>query len=1374
MILILSGLSESEFETFKSLYPTDFLPDFWDGFIDRIKITLQDAFRFLEIKRGKKWRVVYNGTHSSLCLDIGPDSIQWLLYAKPPESAPTKSTIREVLAKPIARMTPNEGSLIDGKWEVCSPVSTPFSLQISGQNNQVRSFEAQCGLKVAKFAEGKVWTTLLVEGSDEDLTVLDLDVRGLYQYLPDCGTALGALYRRPVTANKPAIFLFLDPTKTGKPDDDTCVFAIDHSRLPGYEVRITIAELTPNWRSLDVTPISKDVKAFCRRWVKAPEAQLIACAPEQMKCDTLQQGIQVSIANQNCHNACITLASLSAPAAILKLPNVEAHWQAWDPEASTRELKGLAWLFSKIAAWSDFEDWNDIICPGDPSYEHDVDANCNVCNPPSPSITWGRDKNDRITPYENPQEAAIYERAVKSQPSPFLIFRRINGFGDAELRFTLNIQALTHLAHGKLAGIASREKITSQWRLLPHAYDMAKEASSRFSLMSNSNDIPSPQPPNFKCHLRDEQLRSLSWMISQEAETIEPFTEEEVEESVLPLMPWRAEVKATIPHIVRGGVLADEVGYGKTAIVLGLIDSQYEEDCKIPPENDGLIPTNATLIIVPSNVFKQWVSEIDKFVGAKYQVLAVESIKKISIQQVQDADIVLMSWSVLANDTYYNRLQRFTGTPKAPARSGGGTGRNFDSWFHDASASLRECVNTLSNEGPEAMLHKLEARRHRVQETQADFTYVPSKRLRGQAFADANAARDHNVVVPKEDLSSESDSGYEESDLSDGRPNMWKRRRSEKPQNGPGEKRRNSKSTEPAEASVDNKQGPKTKSEPDDRKDFNITNVKEQDWRTVKAAFVHAFSFKRLVIDEYTYAGEDRQVSLLSLHARSKWILSGTPALDDFADIKSIARYLGLHLGVDDDGDRATKNKRLRTIRKNHTAVEAFQMYQVLHSNAWYKNRRLHAQKFLDRFARQNMAKIKRIELITNLDIIGQIPTEKAAYNTLFQAFKESKKRIDGPLDNILSKSQYPEEALITSCTTSQIGKAPWNIEKCRKGSSNNKTKSTEIWEKIRLVCRQAIILWYRQTTTPEGWEECMVGVLKGKFGDTGFVNALTSLLTDCFTSHEEWIESNSREYKKLGDRVDERVQKALKADNATAAKAKLPTNITETEEPFEETQQPPSKRVKRSAQGPSNRGTQIVAAVNKTLTTEIISLLKQVGEIDREHRFYEALLTIQTNTTTPCQNCKEDVPNKDDLNTLKSCGHILCGKCVTMAKKDRSCVISDCDGQVVQSKIVPGTSLVNEDQATNSSKLNRLVQIIRNIPQDELALIFVQIGHLMPVASDALKAANIDHRMVTSSSLKVITEFIEGPKPKKGQTQVPPRPKALILNLGSSMAAGL
>lgn len=1358
--LMLSGLSALDFETFRTLYPTDNLPQFWPDFILRVKAATHDVFRFYEIKRGRKWRVVYDGAHSSLFLDIGPDSIQWLLYAKPPKSASTRSIIREVLAKPIARMSPTSGSFVVGKWKVCSPVSTPFSLPISGRGSQVRSFQSECGLKAAQFVDAKVWDSILVEGSSQDVAVLDHDVRGTYQFLPDCGTALGALYRKEATTHAPPMFLFLDPMKTGPPDEDACVFALDHSRLPGYEVRMTIAELSPAWRSLDVTPDSKDITAFCRRWAEAPEAQLNHCPAEQITLRTLQQGIQVSIENQHCHNACITLTSLSAAAGILDLPDANSDWQDWNPDVSMRELKGLAWLFPKIAAWSDFEDWSEIIRPDCSDLNNHSNGNCNTCNPPTPSILWGRDNKDRIIPYENPQDAAVYERAIKNRPSPFLVFRRIDEHGDAELRFTLNVQALTHQADGKLVGTASRETVTSRWRLIPHAYDMVQKTPGmsqatpdRFTLKSNDNDSPSPQPPNFKFRLRDEQLRSLGWMISQEAEIMEPFMEEEVEESILSLMPWRAEVKATMPKVVRGGVLADEVGYGKTAVILGLIDAQYESDIK-PPEDDGLIPTKATLIIVPSNVFKQWVSETKKFLEGKYKVLVINSINKITIREVEDADIVILSWGTLANDAYYSRLQQFTGTPRAPTKSSGGTGRNFDSWFHDARASLRESVDILKTKGPEAMLQKLEARRRRVQETQADFTYVPSRRLRGQAFADANNGRDESdaEAEAEEDLDTEADPGFDEFGASGvghstgtaSSVGQRKRRHSRKSVEGSEGKRQKRQSTDSAEVTNDKKKREaKSKAVKDDRKEFDIKKNSKQQWRDIKAVFIHAFKFNRLVIDEYTYAGEERQASLISLQARSKWILSGTPGLDEFADIKSIARYLGLHLGVDDDGDcdKPSQNLRLRNIRKNHTAVEAFQYYQAPHSNAWYRNRREHAQRFLDRFARQNIARITHIPLIPHLVITEQSPAEKAAYDTLFRAVKENKRRIPGPLNAILSKSQFPQETLIMSCVTSQIGQPPWNLEKCRKGSVNDKKKSVEIWTKVDSITRQAATVWYREMNNkhPEDWQNALNGVAKVNFGDPELNQKFNDLLKGNIHTYSEW-------------------------------------KLVYEHRPIEELLQARFQKIQNAKTGSTATGRSVWTAVEKALSADATSLLKQLLDIDREYRFYEHLVRIQTIGIPPCQNCKRELQEKEYVNVLKTCGHALCKGCLHTASNQprKPCPIFGCSAHISQSKIVPGEILVSEDLATQSTKLNKLVEIIRRVPEDELVIIFVQISHLLPVASNALKEANIEHRMVTPTNLKGIGEFTDPPKPKKGETESPLRPKALILNLGNSMAAGL
>ena len=52
------------------------------------------------------------------------------------------------------------------------------------------------------------------------------------------------------------------------------------------------------------------------------------------------------------------------------------------------------------------------------------------------------------------------------------------------------------------------------------------------------------------------------WLMRQEASSV-PFVEQELIDETLSCMNWRAEMRVEVPVLVRGGVLADAVGYGK-------------------------------------------------------------------------------------------------------------------------------------------------------------------------------------------------------------------------------------------------------------------------------------------------------------------------------------------------------------------------------------------------------------------------------------------------------------------------------------------------------------------------------------------------------------------------------------------------------------------------------------------------------------------------------------------------------------------------------------------------------------------------------------------------------------------------------------------
>jgi hypothetical protein len=78
------------------------------------------------------------------------------------------------------------------------------------------------------------------------------------------------------------------------------------------------------------------------------------------------------------------------------------------------------------------------------------------------------------------------------------------------------------------------------------------------------------------------------------------------------------------------------------------------------------------------------------------------------------------------------------------------------------------------------------------------------------------------------------------------------------------------------------------------------------------------FYFNRLVVDEFTYYKGQIHAGITSQKSMSRWVLSGTPPLDDFTDVKTIADFLNIHLGIDDDSVGKEGNK--KKIRKDMTS----------------------------------------------------------------------------------------------------------------------------------------------------------------------------------------------------------------------------------------------------------------------------------------------------------------------------------------------------------------------------------------------------------------------------------------------------------------------
>lgn len=112
-----------------------------------------------------------------------------------------------------------------------------------------------------------------------------------------------------------------------------------------------------------------------------------------------------------------------------------------------------------------------------------------------------------------------------------------------------------------------------------------------------------------------------------------------------------------VTQILRGGILAEEMGLGKTVEIISLITLHRRPILDTSPVS-SLLVSGATLIISPPSIIEQWRSEIKRH-SPGLKVLRYDGAKKkgksMSAKYMAAHDVVLTTYTVLSSEVWFAR-----------------------------------------------------------------------------------------------------------------------------------------------------------------------------------------------------------------------------------------------------------------------------------------------------------------------------------------------------------------------------------------------------------------------------------------------------------------------------------------------------------------------------------------------------------------------------------------------------------------------------------------------------------------------------------------------------------------------------------------------
>jgi site-specific DNA-cytosine methylase len=1196
--------------------------------------SISKPFHYRGIKRDTSWKVDFSSSFGRLRLVMRPKArrpselqslagdcvrgmeCQWLLYATCASNVALGSRLREALAEPIARMTPIR-DLFDGQWEVREERRDSATAVIAGsESDEALESQARSGIQMRGLKSLKVFNALSVtitsdsSNGDDDVSTILGEVT-TFRRLGKCGTSNDLLYRASEIIEGGSMYLLLGAGHLQDAKYDSMILANDHERLPRGDVRSSLVKFASGWRPVhgeDCAPFRGTVRCDQILWKQMASLALSA----DTKTVSIWSVGGPSLQGQGCTQGCRLALSVDLP----EYDELSSSFggkgtHSVDLQDRRGRLKPLFFAVGSIEPPVALS--GAVLAPG-PFPRGNA---CEECAPAPLRLQWrwfrSRGSSKKvIRPLEDANEAKAREASVKARPVVAAARLQLFGLGDGlggRLQLDLNPMALVHRAVAPIQRYgSSNSRIEAEWCIRTyHDLDVA-DAFVPAPLQSTADHI-GEESAGLRRSLYARQMKTLGWMLEVEQGKT-TWKEQNVKEQPIKFLRWTVIARAWRSISVRGGVLADGIGTGKTTVALSLVGRDLSNLRQVRDETTGAAvevrraATTATLVLVPANLVMQWLAQAAKCFTADIvkQIVKIDNfvdLQNHSVDVLARAPIILMSLKVFEDGAYWNHLGNMCYAPDVPAANG----RALRQWLdvvdrhldvlHDSSQRFQDLAGF--DGGRDQLRHnnvyKDNANDYYGFRKKSDMKHLDPKELMSVTAPKTNVTdTDRAAMYPVREL--------------------------------------------------DHKGLPRTYGE-----------LRSSKTKTI-LPHPHMMFFRRIIVDEFQYLSPAGYVAVQTLKSSTRWLISGTPPLHDVDGVDATARLLLTRItsrpdDVVSQGFDLGQKANEKIVERSY--VEEFTDYSDL---TFIASTNLHnklSTQFIGLFVRGNEADTKGSVVKEHVIAVRPQTRELLAsihfYTTLNNQAVKYATKLTPPTtlhDLIITESKRPPWKPHMLCTISGA------IIKAFSNALNP--------EMALLTCHTTYALW---RNPPDGNATTTKEPAAYWIYMANEIHSLTTMLTEHLqeaTSY--WIEAeNNQNAKYENEKNDLPLWATDIVRRGNLGEPDVTWFIDDLLGYANDQPERPRSLLSAPPNAPSNLRDDVTPKtrnreMNKrcSIITFVVNALS--GAI-RQARFFKSVEAISELQGIHCDVCDKGFSTYANYQILSTCGHVYCKNCLNKVGKD-------------------------------------------------------------------------------------------------------------------------